>query len=119
MCGVQFERHTDRADDSGHGLPRRGLSAARDGVRRILGAVTTIANGLTRVAQPQAGYRIPDTVQRPHASFSAADTRMADLLTPGLAAAHQLTVVHYYADFETAATVLMFQHRWALPRGSV
>jgi predicted nucleic acid-binding protein len=44
---------------------------------------------------------------------------MADLLTAGLAAAHQLIVVHYYADFETAATVLMFQHRWALPRGSV
>ena len=44
---------------------------------------------------------------------------MADLLTATLAAAHQLTVVHYDADFETAATVLTFQHRWVLPRGSV
>ena len=44
---------------------------------------------------------------------------MADLLTAALAAAHQLTVVHYDADFETAATVLAFQHRWVLPRGSV
>lgn len=32
---------------------------------------------------------------------------------------HQLTVIHYDADFETAATVLRFQHRWVLPRGSV
>jgi predicted nucleic acid-binding protein len=41
------------------------------------------------------------------------------LLTATLAAAHQLTVVHYDADFETAATALTFQHRWVLPRGSV
>jgi hypothetical protein len=33
--------------------------------------------------------------------------------------AHQLTVVHYDADFETAATVLTFRHTWVLPRGSV
>jgi predicted nucleic acid-binding protein len=44
---------------------------------------------------------------------------MADLLTATLAAAHQLTVVHYDADFETAATVLAFQHHWVLPTGSV
>ena len=40
---------------------------------------------------------------------------MADLLTATLGAAHQLTVVHYDDDFETAATVLTFQHRWVLP----
>lgn len=45
---------------------------------------------------------------------------MADLLTATLAAAHQLTtVIRYGADFETAATVLTFQHRWVLPRGSM
>ena len=44
---------------------------------------------------------------------------MADLLTATLAAAHQLTVIHYDADFETAATVLTFQHQWVLARGSV
>ncbi len=44
---------------------------------------------------------------------------VADLLTATIAAAHQLTVVHYDADFETAATVLGFKHRWVLPRGSV
>lgn len=44
---------------------------------------------------------------------------MADLLTATIAAAHQLTVVHYDADFDTAATVLEFKHRWVLPRGSV
>ena len=44
---------------------------------------------------------------------------MADLLTATLAAAYQLTVIHYDADFETAATVLEFQHHWVLPRGSV
>lgn len=44
---------------------------------------------------------------------------MADLLTAVLAAAHRLTVIHYDADFETAATVLTFEHRWVVPRGSV
>ena len=33
--------------------------------------------------------------------------------------ARDLTVVHYDADFDTAATLLAFQHRWVLPRGSV
>ncbi|MCW2625503.1 PIN domain-containing protein, partial [Mycobacterium sp.] len=37
-----------------------------------------------------------------------------DLLTAVLAAAHNLTVVHYDSDFETAATVLAFEHRWVL-----
>jgi predicted nucleic acid-binding protein len=44
---------------------------------------------------------------------------LADRLTATIAAAHQLTVVHYEADFDTAATVLTLQHRWVLPRGSV
>jgi predicted nucleic acid-binding protein len=44
---------------------------------------------------------------------------IADLLTATLAAAHRLAVIHYDADFETAATVLMFEHRRVLPRGSV
>ena len=44
---------------------------------------------------------------------------VADLLTATLAAAHKLTVIHYDADFDTAATVLAFRHRWVLPRGSV
>jgi predicted nucleic acid-binding protein len=44
---------------------------------------------------------------------------VADLLTAALAAAHQLIIIHYDADFETAATVLTFEHHWVLPRGSV
>lgn len=44
---------------------------------------------------------------------------IADLLTATLASVHQLTVIHYDADFETAAMVLDFQHRWVLPRGSL
>lgn len=44
---------------------------------------------------------------------------IADLLTATLAAAHQLAVIHYDADFETAATILDFQHHWVLPRGNV
>jgi predicted nucleic acid-binding protein len=44
---------------------------------------------------------------------------VADLLTATLAATHHLTVVHYDADFETAATVLAFQHQWVAPRGSL
>ena len=42
-----------------------------------------------------------------------------DLLTAVLAAAHNLTVVHYDSDFDTAATVLAFEHRWVLPRGAL
>jgi predicted nucleic acid-binding protein len=40
---------------------------------------------------------------------------MADLLSAALAAVHQLTVVHYDADFETSAALLTFQHRWVWP----
>jgi len=43
----------------------------------------------------------------------------ADLLTAVLAAEHRMTLVHYDADFEIAAEVLPFEHRWVLPRGSV
>jgi predicted nucleic acid-binding protein len=42
-----------------------------------------------------------------------------DLMRAVLAAAHNLTVVHYDSDFETAATVLAFEHRWVLPRGTL
>jgi hypothetical protein len=42
-----------------------------------------------------------------------------DLLTAALAAGHNLTVVHYDSDFETAATILAFDHRWVLPRGTL
>jgi predicted nucleic acid-binding protein len=44
---------------------------------------------------------------------------MADLLTAALAATHRLTVIHYDADFETAATALAFEQRWVVPRGIV
>ncbi|MBA2640089.1 MAG: PIN domain-containing protein [Nocardioidaceae bacterium] len=44
---------------------------------------------------------------------------IADLLTAVLAAEHELTIVHYDADFATAAEVLAFDHRWVVPRGSV
>lgn len=40
-----------------------------------------------------------------------------DLLTAVLAAAHRLVVIHYDADFDTAATVVDFEHAWVLPRG--
>ena len=42
-----------------------------------------------------------------------------DLLTAVLAAEHGVRIVHYDADFETAAEVLEFEHRWVLPRGTV
>lgn len=44
---------------------------------------------------------------------------ITDLLTAALASAHKLTVVHYDAGFETAATVLTFRHRWVMPRGTI
>lgn len=44
---------------------------------------------------------------------------IVDLLTAVLAARHGLTVVHYDADFEIAAEVIEFSHRWVAPRGSI
>ncbi|RBY77293.1 VapC toxin family PIN domain ribonuclease [Geodermatophilus sp. TF02-6] len=44
---------------------------------------------------------------------------IADLLTAVLAAEHGMTILHYDGDFEIAAEVLVFEHRWVLPRGSV
>lgn len=44
---------------------------------------------------------------------------IADMLTAVAAHNHGLTVLHYDADFETAATVLEFEHRWVAPPGSL
>ena len=44
---------------------------------------------------------------------------LPDLLTAVLAAEHGLTVVHYDADFDIAAEVLDFDHRWVAERGSL
>ncbi|CPV66645.1 PIN domain-containing protein [Mycobacteroides abscessus] len=43
----------------------------------------------------------------------------ADLLTAVIAAEHDLTVVHYDAGFDTAATVLDFKHEWVAPKGQI
>lgn len=39
---------------------------------------------------------------------------MANLLTAVQAATHRLTVIHYDADFETAAKVVDFEHVWVV-----
>jgi predicted nucleic acid-binding protein len=44
---------------------------------------------------------------------------MPDLLTAVLAAEHSLTVIHYDADFDIAAEVVGFHHRWVAERGSI
>lgn len=44
---------------------------------------------------------------------------MADLLIATLAEAHDVTLIHYDADFEIAAEVLAFRHRWVLERGTI
>jgi predicted nucleic acid-binding protein len=44
---------------------------------------------------------------------------MADLLTAVLAAEHRVTVIHYDADFDIAAEVLDFDHRWVVRRGTI
>lgn len=44
---------------------------------------------------------------------------IADLLTSVLASVHRLTVLHYDADFEVAATVLEFEQRWVAVRGAL
>lgn len=44
---------------------------------------------------------------------------IADLLTAAIAAEHGIDIIHYDADFDIAATVLDFQHRWVAPRGTL
>jgi predicted nucleic acid-binding protein len=44
---------------------------------------------------------------------------MPDLLIAVLAAEHRLTVLHYDADFDIAAEVIDFEHRWVAHRGSI
>jgi hypothetical protein len=36
-----------------------------------------------------------------------------------LASQHRLSLIHYDADFEIAAEVLPFDHRWVAARGSL
>lgn len=42
-----------------------------------------------------------------------------DLLTATLAAEHHITLIHYDADFDTAATVTNLHHQWVAPRGTI
>lgn len=42
-----------------------------------------------------------------------------DPLTAVLAGEHRTTDVHYDGEFEIAAVVLSFEHRWVVPRGRV
>ena len=44
---------------------------------------------------------------------------IADLVTAVLATEHGMTVLHHDRDFEVAAEVLAFEHRWVLPGGSM
>jgi predicted nucleic acid-binding protein len=44
---------------------------------------------------------------------------IADLLNATLARRHGLTILHYDRDFDTAASVLDFEHRWVADRGAL
>jgi predicted nucleic acid-binding protein len=44
---------------------------------------------------------------------------IADLLTAALAAEHNLTLIHYDADFDIAADVQDFDHRWIICPGTI
>lgn len=44
---------------------------------------------------------------------------IADLLTSVLAEAHRLMVLHSDSDFDTAATVLDFEHQWVAEPGTL
>ena len=44
---------------------------------------------------------------------------MADLLIATITGAHDVTLIHYDADFEIAAEVLPFRHQWVLERGTI
>lgn len=46
-------------------------------------------------------------------------TGIADMLTAVAARTHRLTVLHYDSDFETAATVVDFQHQWVAVPGTL
>ena len=45
--------------------------------------------------------------------------RNRGLLTAVIASEHDLTVVHYDADFDIAGSVIEFPNRWVAPRGSL
>lgn len=44
---------------------------------------------------------------------------VADLLTAVVAGEHRLTVIHYDADFDIAAEVIDFDHRWVAGAGTL
>ena len=44
---------------------------------------------------------------------------IADLLTAAMTGRHRLTLIHYDGDFDIAAEVLPFEHRWVAPRGTL
>lgn len=44
---------------------------------------------------------------------------IADLLTAVLCGQHRMTIIHYDSDFDIAAAVLDFDHRWVAPAGSL
>ncbi|MEZ0364387.1 PIN domain-containing protein [Mycobacterium sp. pUA109] len=44
---------------------------------------------------------------------------MSDLLIATLADAHAVTLLHYDSDFDIAAEVLPFRHRWVVERGTL
>ena len=46
-------------------------------------------------------------------------TSLPDVIVATTAAEHGLTVLHHDSDFDIAAEVLEFEHRWVLPRGTV
>ena len=44
---------------------------------------------------------------------------MTDLLIATLADAHDVTLIHYDADFEIAAEILPFRHQWVVEQGTI
>jgi hypothetical protein len=44
---------------------------------------------------------------------------IADILTAVLGCEHRLTLLHYDADFDTAADLLALDHRWVATRGTL
>lgn len=111
--------------------PRYGwlVCTARRRSPGIANRLKSVLNG-EQAPEPPFVHRVLGIVRVPHRGYLA-DRRhrdrpnrrhavgMADLLTATLTAAHQLTVVHYDTDFETAATLLAFQHQCVVPRRSL
>ena len=76
--------------------------------------ISSLAGLTHRIVELEALQSVPCAVAR-----KALISLESDMRAQPSQADHDVTLLHYDADFEIAAEVLPFQHRWALGRGSI